>query len=209
MRIYNKNNGRDFDRQDRPQMHQAVCSNCGKSCEVPFRPTGSKPVLCRDCFRGNQGSDSRRSDSRNSGRSNFEDRQMFDAVCANCGTNCKIPFEPRNGRPVFCSKCFETNGDQDSRRPEGRTFERSNFAGRNENSTYNNVQQPNYKEQFDALNNKLDKILHLLTPVTDMKASEIAETLKEEFATTSEDSKPKKKAKAVKKTSSAKKKKSK
>jgi len=31
-------------------MHKAVCSNCGKDCEVPFVPTGSKPVYCSDCF---------------------------------------------------------------------------------------------------------------------------------------------------------------
>jgi CxxC-x17-CxxC domain-containing protein len=32
------------------EMHQATCSDCGKSCEVPFKPSGSKPVYCRDCF---------------------------------------------------------------------------------------------------------------------------------------------------------------
>ena len=33
-------------------MHSAICSSCGKPCEVPFRPTGEKPVYCRDCFAG-------------------------------------------------------------------------------------------------------------------------------------------------------------
>ena len=31
-------------------MHKATCSHCGKSCEVPFVPSGDKPVFCRDCF---------------------------------------------------------------------------------------------------------------------------------------------------------------
>ena len=31
-------------------MHKAVCSDCGNDCEVPFRPTGSKPVFCSSCF---------------------------------------------------------------------------------------------------------------------------------------------------------------
>ncbi|MBI5530018.1 MAG: hypothetical protein HY918_00770 [Candidatus Doudnabacteria bacterium] len=36
---------------DRPRdMHQATCSNCGKPCEVPFKPTGEKPVYCNACF---------------------------------------------------------------------------------------------------------------------------------------------------------------
>lgn len=33
-------------------MHSAVCASCGKTCEVPFRPNGDKPVYCRDCFAG-------------------------------------------------------------------------------------------------------------------------------------------------------------
>lgn len=33
-------------------------------------------------------------------------REMFDATCANCGTECKVPFKPREDRPVYCSECF-------------------------------------------------------------------------------------------------------
>ncbi len=32
------------------QLFTTNCTTCGKSCEVPFRPDGTKPVLCRDCF---------------------------------------------------------------------------------------------------------------------------------------------------------------
>jgi len=31
-------------------MHQAICSQCGKDCQVPFRPTGDKPIYCSDCY---------------------------------------------------------------------------------------------------------------------------------------------------------------
>ena len=49
------NNRRDNDRKDRfdrgpREMHQAKCSECGKDCEVPFKPTEGRPVYCRDCF---------------------------------------------------------------------------------------------------------------------------------------------------------------
>jgi len=38
-------------RDDRPtEMFKAVCSECGKTCEVPFRPSGDKPVFCNECF---------------------------------------------------------------------------------------------------------------------------------------------------------------
>lgn len=39
---------RGFDKQ----MFPATCADCGNRCEVPFKPTNSKPVLCNDCFRG-------------------------------------------------------------------------------------------------------------------------------------------------------------
>ena len=35
-----------------------------------------------------------------------EARQMFPAVCAQCGKETEVPFEPREGRPVYCSDCF-------------------------------------------------------------------------------------------------------
>lgn len=28
----------------------AVCSQCGRSTTVPFRPTQGRPVFCRECF---------------------------------------------------------------------------------------------------------------------------------------------------------------
>ncbi len=32
------------------EMFPAICSECGRDTMVPFRPTGDKPVYCRDCF---------------------------------------------------------------------------------------------------------------------------------------------------------------
>jgi CxxC-x17-CxxC domain-containing protein len=45
---------RSFDRGPR-EMHKAVCSECKKECEVPFKPSNDeegnpRPVYCRDCF---------------------------------------------------------------------------------------------------------------------------------------------------------------
>jgi len=45
--------GGDHDRGS--EMHQATCSECGKSCEVPFRPSGDKPVYCQTCFASKRG----------------------------------------------------------------------------------------------------------------------------------------------------------
>ena len=32
------------------EMFPAVCATCGKETTVPFRPSGDKPVYCRECF---------------------------------------------------------------------------------------------------------------------------------------------------------------
>lgn len=126
-----------------PQMHTAICSKCGKPCQVPFRPTGNRPIFCSDCFRTEGGSSStRRLDERNpqtaSDRSN---RPMYDAICDKCGNRCQIPFQPKPGKQVFCSHCFEQQGK------EGRDIQ----------------EKPRNNDQFDALNTKLDKILQLLS----------------------------------------------
>ncbi len=34
----------------RREMHPAVCAECGKDTEVPFRPRGDRPVYCSDCY---------------------------------------------------------------------------------------------------------------------------------------------------------------
>ena len=46
--------GGGYDRGPR-EMFAATCSRCGKSTEVPFRPTNGKPVYCSDCFRASRG----------------------------------------------------------------------------------------------------------------------------------------------------------
>lgn len=47
-------------RSDGPkQMFPAVCGKCGDSCQVPFRPTGDRPVFCSNCFKAQGGGNDR------------------------------------------------------------------------------------------------------------------------------------------------------
>ncbi len=34
------------------------------------------------------------------------ERTMHKAVCADCGEECEVPFEPKEGRPVYCRECY-------------------------------------------------------------------------------------------------------
>jgi CxxC-x17-CxxC domain-containing protein len=117
-------NNRDRDRE-RPQMHEAICSDCGKRCEVPFRPSGDKPVYCSQCFSAHR---------ENSAPNNFEKRG----------------YE----KPRFQDK--------------DRTVNQSSNQ---------------YKEQFEALNAKLDgiiKVLKMLTPAVPEKEEKEIKKEKEE-----------------------------
>ncbi len=35
-------------------MHDVICNGCGRLTQVPFVPTGSRPVYCMDCFQTNR-----------------------------------------------------------------------------------------------------------------------------------------------------------
>ncbi len=92
------------------------------------------------------------------GRSSFGggrgDREMFDVTCSNCGKAAQVPFKPTNGKPVYCSDCFEKMGGR-SDRPSN---DRPRFDDRARQSPQ--VQGPD----LGAINAKLDKILSLLEP---------------------------------------------
>lgn len=50
------------------QMFKATCSECQKTCEVPFRPSNGKPVFCNECFSNRKEMEGR------GGRGDFTDR---------------------------------------------------------------------------------------------------------------------------------------
>lgn len=83
------------------------CSDCGQAFTFTageqefFQTKGytNEPKRCPSC-RQNRRSER---DGNSGYRSN---RQMFPAVCAECGKETEVPFEPREGRPVYCNDCY-------------------------------------------------------------------------------------------------------
>ena len=47
--------GGGFNRFGPREMHKATCAECGKECEVPFKPTQGRDVFCQDCFKKRKG----------------------------------------------------------------------------------------------------------------------------------------------------------
>ncbi|MDH3657602.1 MAG: DNA-directed RNA polymerase [Nitrosopumilus sp.] len=35
-----------------------------------------------------------------------EDRKMYKCTCSDCGKESEVPFEPKEGRPVYCRECL-------------------------------------------------------------------------------------------------------
>ena len=47
--MYERKEKKGFDRPPR-EMHKAICADCKKECEVPFKPSGDRPVYCKECY---------------------------------------------------------------------------------------------------------------------------------------------------------------
>lgn len=86
------------------QMYDATCSKCGVAIQVPFQPSGDRPVYCGEHFREARGGERRFNSGGGSGPR--LDRQMYDATCATCGQPTQVPFQPTEGRPVYCREHF-------------------------------------------------------------------------------------------------------
>lgn len=114
-------------------------------------------------FRRDDRSRNRRDFARSSFRDHDRSRQMFSAICSECGKECQVPFKPTSNKPIFCSECFEKKGGGSKPR---------RFEDRNDRRPQNN-------QQFESINNKLDQILAILAPAPSPVAPPQTETEKE------------------------------
>jgi len=48
---HSQGNARPNDHHQGRQMYQATCADCKQACEIPFKPSGDRPVYCQECFR--------------------------------------------------------------------------------------------------------------------------------------------------------------
>jgi len=87
------------------------CSDCGATFTFSvedqefFASKGytNDPKRCPTCRAAKKSA--RYGDSGDSSRAR---REMFPVVCAQCGKDTEVPFEPREGRAVYCSDCYST-----------------------------------------------------------------------------------------------------
>jgi CxxC-x17-CxxC domain-containing protein len=112
------------------EMFQATCASCGKSCEVPFRPNGKKPVYCTECFAKNGGpSASSSSQSSFASRGSSDRSSSYNKPECNCGSSdLKRQIEAIN---VKLDKIMQLVGDKTmvAKQPVAKQVEAPSNAG--------------------------------------------------------------------------------
>ncbi len=84
------------------------CQDCGVSFtfsadeQALFADRGftNEPKRCTECRAA------RKQQRYRDGYGPQRQREMYPAVCADCGKDTQVPFEPRQDRPVYCSECY-------------------------------------------------------------------------------------------------------
>lgn len=88
-----------------------TCRDCGMEfvftaseqeffAEKGFENAPSRCPSCRTARR------QQRNSSEYGGRNGRQRREMYDAVCADCGATTQVPFRPSGDRPVYCRDCY-------------------------------------------------------------------------------------------------------
>ena len=80
--------------------------------------------------------------------------EMHTVICDDCGDECKIPFEPKFNRPVYCSECFQKNKPKES----GDRYSKDDRSFREKNSRYERDTRSN-PEDFRTNKSKSKKFL--------------------------------------------------
>ena len=101
--------------------------------------------------------------------------EMNDVTCDKCGKECQVPFRPTGGKPVYCSECFRASGNA----PDSGS--RNNFSRNDRQSSSGQSQSGISAQQFNQLNEKVDKMLAILESLEVIEDDEeLGEDLDEE-----------------------------
>ncbi len=85
-----------------------ICCDCGTQFTFSSEDQAyhaqkgytNEPKRCPACR------SARRSERNTGGGYGRSEREMYPAVCARCGKDTEVPFQPRGDRPVYCGDCY-------------------------------------------------------------------------------------------------------
>lgn len=103
-----------------------TCRDCGSTFDFSqneqefYTSRGfNNPATCRPCRLAKH-------------KAHLDSRPWFAIVCAECGADSEVPFEPRPGQPILCRDCFRLRqgrfGQQDEAPPPVSCFEHAGIA---------------------------------------------------------------------------------
>ena len=117
-----------------PQDKTLTCRDCGHeftftvSEQEFFAQKGftNEPGRCPECRAARKAQRGEGGYTSGGGGGGYDrpQREMFKAVCAQCGKDALVPFQPRNDRPVYCSDCYSAQ-----RGSSGGGYERRSSGG--------------------------------------------------------------------------------
>ena len=108
-----------------------TCVDCGKQFtfteseqDLSTDPRASAPLVAAPDCRAARKAARNSGSSYSSGGSSYSsgERQMYPAVCAQCGKNTQVPFSPRGDKPVYCSDCYRTQQSSTSSSYNSRSY---------------------------------------------------------------------------------------
>jgi len=118
------------------------------------------------------------------GNRDFGPREMFSAVCAECGKTCEVPFRPNGEKPVYCNVCFGKNKPVDGGQGGHYNTPRNDFhsapvqssgsksqvsGGQSFGGTVkiDGAQMAEIRDQLQSLNAKIEKLMVSINPKTE------------------------------------------
>lgn len=90
------------------------CFDCGVTFtftveeQLAFQAKGhlNAPKRCPSCRQARKTRQMKNSSFNNQQFGFQPERRLYPVTCAQCGRSSQVPFEPKEGRPVYCRDCY-------------------------------------------------------------------------------------------------------
>jgi len=91
-----------------------ICRDCGSDFvftaadQTSYAQRGYQyfPSRCPSCMAARRARNPNGAATHQASHGGREQRQLYPAICAECGQPTQVPFQPRTEKPIYCSDCF-------------------------------------------------------------------------------------------------------
>ena len=108
-------------------------------------------------------------------------RESTTVTCADCGTECQVPFVPRTDKPVYCSDCFRQNKPQDSGSDRYSRDDRGSRYSRDDRGSRSSFRRESSRDNSRSSKPRSDKFLRKQESFFANGSTKFYETIKEKL----------------------------